>query len=253
MTIKVGTVNIWNGRSLDFGLVPFLLKECFDILFLQEVFNGQDPSYDPSFRVFDILKNELQLPYSTYGPQFKAIYEHVQADRGNAIFSKFPLEYVDNYFFSIPYKEIKNEMQLDDWRESPRNMLHSRVHVNGLALDLLNIHGIWDFHGNDSPYREQMLRVILEKIKDKNRVLLAGDFNMFPTTVCIDTIEKHLINVFKDEFVTTFNLKHKDPAAFGSSVVDMMFISSEIKVVNHYMPDVDISDHMPLIAELEVT
>lgn len=252
MLLKILTVNIWNGEFTDSSLLPFLLQENADILLFQEMYNGNNREYPANFRAFDVIKKALHMPYTLFGPQFKAIYDTVQADRGNAVFSKFPLELVGNYFFGKSYVSIENEMTLGDWRDSPRNLLHTSVALKDTTLDIFCIHGEWDFHGNDSPARTHMGNVILDKIKGKEHVLLAGDFNMFPHTLCIDGIEEMLTNVFKDELKTTFNLKHKDTSAFGNSVVDMMFVSPEIKVVNHYMPDVDVSDHMPLIAELEV-
>lgn len=253
MTIKVITVNIWNGKFLDTTLTPFLRQENADLLFFQEIYHGHDEAYPSNFRSFTVIKKALNMPHAVFGPQFKAIYDGVSADRGNAIFSKFPLEFVGNYFFGTSYITRENEMSLGDWRDSPRNLLHATAFVNGSAVDVFCIHGEWDFHGNDSPARDHMGKVILDKIHDREHVILAGDFNMFPHTACIDSIEEKLTNVFKDELKTTFNVKHKvDPAAFAQSVVDMMFVSPKIKVVTHYVPDVDVSDHMPLVAQLEI-
>lgn len=67
-------------------------------------------------------------------------------------------------------------------------------------------------------------------------------------------LEEKFVNVFKDERITSFNPKHKDFATTGyaNAVVDMVFVSPNIKALSHIQPDVDVSDHMPQIVDLQV-
>ncbi len=44
----------------------------------------------------------------------------------------------------------------------------------------------------------------------------------------------------------------KDEEGFSQAVVDMIFISPNLKVVEHHQPQVDASDHYPLVISLEV-
>ncbi|OGK08907.1 hypothetical protein A2767_06185 [Candidatus Roizmanbacteria bacterium RIFCSPHIGHO2_01_FULL_35_10] len=110
-----------------------------------------------------------------------------------------------------------------------------------------------------------MSRMIVNQIKDKENVILAGDTNVLPNTETINNLEKYLKNVFKDELTTTFNMKIKTPfvkeahyfseehlKGFAKAVVDMIFVSPNLKVVEHYQPKVDVSDHYPLAIVLEV-
>jgi endonuclease/exonuclease/phosphatase family metal-dependent hydrolase len=99
-----------------------------------------------------------------------------------------------------------------------------------------------------------MGELIAEQVKDLENVILAGDFNLFPSTKTVELIEDHLKNVFKNELTTSFNMKQKtNPNTnYATSVVDMIFVSKNIKVIQHYCPQVDISDHLPLVSVIEL-
>jgi len=132
---------------------------------------------------------------------------------------------------------------------------HVTADVGGVELHLLNTQGIWGEDGNDTPRRLNMGDIIIKELQGKKPLVVAGDFNINATTQTIANIEKHVKNIFKNELKTSFNLKRKDIEkfpGFSRSVVDMMFVSDDISVLSSSCPDVDISDHMPLIAELEV-
>jgi endonuclease/exonuclease/phosphatase family metal-dependent hydrolase len=73
-------------------------------------------------------------------------------------------------------------------------------------------------------------------------------------TQSVAKLEERLVNVFKDERVASFNPKQKDfvTTGYAYAVVDMVFVSPNIKVLSHIQPDVDVSDHMPQVVELEI-
>lgn len=47
-------------------------------------------------------------------------------------------------------------------------------------------------------------------------------------------------------------MRRKSNPGYATSVVDMIFTSPDIRVVSKSCPDVDLSDHFPLIATLEI-
>ena len=120
-------------------------------------------------------------------------------------------------------------------------------------LDLFNLHGVWDLDGDKfSLMRQVMSSHILEAVKDKKRVILAGDMNARPTNKAITIIGEHLESVFGNKLTTTFNMKHKDKEGYASSAVDMMFVSPSVQVIEHSCLDVDISDHLPLVMTVAI-
>jgi len=140
----------------------------------------------------------------------------------------------------------------ENFATAPRNLQHVQVDANGTELNIFNIHGIWDLDGdNDSERRLAMSKAVVDAVSGKKHVVLAGDTNVKPETKTIRNIEKHLTSVFKDELMTSFNMRRKNNPGYASAVVDMMFVSQDFKVLEHVCPNIDISDHLPLIATLE--
>jgi len=253
MKIKIINLNIWVGGILMDDILSFLKKEDADVVLMQEVFDSRDPSLKPQYRSISIFEEVLGYKYSKFAPSFIEIIDGQKILQGQAILSKFPLLEVSNVFYDRPFVERINER--DAFSDTPRSLQHVTADVGGVELHLLNTQGIWGEDGNDTPRRLNMGDIIIKELQGKKPLVVAGDFNINATTQTIANIEKHVKNIFKNELKTSFNLKRKDIEkfpGFSRSVVDMMFVSDDISVLSSSCPDVDISDHMPLIAELEV-
>jgi endonuclease/exonuclease/phosphatase family metal-dependent hydrolase len=66
-------------------------------------------------------------------------------------------------------------------------------------------------------------------------------------------IEEHLTSVFGNSLTTTFNMRRKENPGYATAAVDLMYISNDLRVTGKDCPDVDISDHLPLVVTLETT
>lgn len=240
MKIKFITLNIWHGGKFFNSLIRFIEEQGPDITTLQEAYP----------KTIDALMQKFPEYEKYFAPAFFDLNDNV--DRGNAIFSRFPIVRSENIFFDLPYAEVKEELPPGDYTNTPRNLAHSLVKAEKIDLNIFNIHGIWGFDGYDNERRLKMGKTVLNAIKDKENVILAGDFNLRPNNQTVYNIEKSLKNVFKGELKTTFNMGHKIDPGYADSVVDMIFVSPNIKVLDHYCPQVDISDHFPLVAVLEI-
>jgi endonuclease/exonuclease/phosphatase family metal-dependent hydrolase len=75
-------------------------------------------------------------------------------------------------------------------------MLSTEIKVKNKILLVINLHGLWGGDGGDNEVRDAIIEKILEKIKDNQNVIVAGDFNMNPQTKAIRRLEKRLVNVF---------------------------------------------------------
>ena len=84
------------------------------------------------------------------------------------------------------------------------NFVHASVALPEKLLHVFNTHGIWGFDGFDNKRRLAMSQKIIGKIEGKKPLILAGDFNILPTTSTIKNIENHLTSVFKNALPTTF-------------------------------------------------
>jgi endonuclease/exonuclease/phosphatase family metal-dependent hydrolase len=248
MHITFLTLNIWKGGMLFDTIISFVHRENPDIITLQEVYNGSQSYMGKRLRAYTELQKELSMPYAHFAPTFYNVINNEKIDQGNAIFSKFPIISSDTTFFDIPYGPTEH-IPYDHY---PRNIQHACIALPQKNVDVYNVHGIWGEKGEDTERRLAMGDVISQHIKDKEYALLAGDFNMNPNTQTIKKIEKYMQSVFGTTLTTTFNMKHKESPGYATSAVDMMFVTPNINVIKHYMPQVDVSDHMPLVSVLEI-
>lgn len=253
MKIKALTLNIWGGKLLE-RAADFIYKENPDIVFLQEVYDGTG-DLDSKYRSLSIFQEKLRYSYCSFEPSFIDRGPSGDIPQGNAVLSRFPAGNQRTIFFDIPFGKFsleKADSQSGINQFIPMSMLNTNIKINNKDVNTYSVHGIWGFDGEDSERRLAMSKTIVDEVKDKENVILAGDFNLNPHTKTIKNIENYLQNVFKNELASTFNMKHKKLAGYATAAVDMIFVSKSIKIINHYMPDVDVSDHMPLVCELEI-
>jgi len=252
MKIKFINLNLWGVGGIFDKALDFLVKEKFDIICLQEVFDGQAEKLEPGFRALSLLKEKLDLHYHFYSPAFTDNRKEGRIVQGNAIFSKWPIFGSHTAFFDRPYQEDYAEIE-ENYPFVPRNVQQAVIKKDNVTLNIFNTQGIWGKNGYDNERRIKFSQLVVDLVEDKENVILSGDFNVNEGTKSINILEEHLNNIFKDDKrQSSFNLKRKTNPGYATAVVDFIFASPSIKVVSHKMPSVDVSDHLPLIAELEI-
>lgn len=252
MHIKFICLNLWLGGKLFEPVLEFLKREKPDILALQEVYDGKDPKLERRFRSMEVLKEELSFSHEFFSPACVDVREEGKIVNGNAVFSRFPVVDSKTVFFDVPFGERTNFEGPGDFTQTPRNIQYAEIEIGDKKINVFNTQGIWGEDGEDNERRLKMSEVIVREIQDKENVILAGDFNVRPNTKTILNIEKHLNNVFKGELKTTFNMKRKTNPRYATAVVDMILASDNFKIVDHYCPEVDVSDHLPLVCVFEI-
>lgn len=248
MKFKVVCLNLWLGGTLFDNILSFLKKENPDILACQEVLNGKDTNLERQLCSVTVLQKELNFPYTFSTPAYSETREEGMIESGNAIFSRFPILGTKTIFYDIPY--AKNYIKPSDpagFSFIPRNLQQAVLEIGKAKLNFFNTQGIWGADGKDNERRLKMADIIVEEIKDKENVILTGDFNVNEGTRSIAKIGERLKSVFANELTNTFNMKRKDNPGYASAVVDMIFVSKNIKILEHYCPQVDVSDHLPLV------
>lgn len=252
--MKILNLNLYEGGLFFDQVLNFIKTENPDIFCLQEVYNGQDSELPIHFRSIEVLTQAFPSYYFYFSPELLSVTPLGKIDVGNAIFSRFPFIKTETHFFSIPYGEHQQKPANHDWSKNPKNMQLCEIEIEGKTLTVVNLHGVWGLDGGDNPARLAMSRVIINQVKDKKRTVLMGDFNVQPKTTTIQNIEEHLVNVFKNELTTSFNLKYKNLEkypGYATAVVDMFFVSPDLKIVSKSCPIVDVSDHLPLVCVLD--
>ena len=256
MRFKFITLNLWLGGMLFDSILNFLKKENPDILLCQEVYNGDNKKLEKRYRSFKIIKEKIKFKDAVFAPAFGENLGKVgKVPSGNAIFSKYPILKTKTVFYDIPYSDnyAKRGEVKDFAPYIPRNLISAVLKAGKIKLNIFNTQGIWGFRdGKDNKRRLEMGKKIIREIKSKENVILAGDFNLSPDTKTIALVEKHLRNVFKNELITSFNMKRKTDRGYAKAVVDMVFADHKIKTIDHYCPQIDVSDHLPLVCMFEV-
>lgn len=118
---------------------------------------------------------------------------------------------------------------------------------------------ILNFHGTafpssklDSKLRLEHSQKIISLLKRTPCTkILVGDFNLLPQTQSIKIIEEDMKNLIK-EFNIEKTRSSLSPFAGKSNFqrfADYTFVSKNVKVEKFEVPDVEISDHLPMILE----
>lgn len=255
MNLKLLTLNLYDGGMLFNAVLDFLKRENPDIFLLQEVNNGHDAQLPKHLRSIEVLIDAFPQYKSFFAPEILLRYPEGKIDIGNAIFSKYPIENEKTIFLNVPYGEYDPVPIGNDFSQHPKNMQICDIKVGDEVCTVGNLHGLWELSGTDTPERLNMSTLILQELANKENVILAGDFNVKPDTQTIKNIEHHFVNIFKNQLKSTFNLKRKNLEKFpgyASAAVDMVFTSPSIRVLSQSCPDVDVSDHRPLVIEFAI-
>jgi endonuclease/exonuclease/phosphatase family metal-dependent hydrolase len=251
MKVKFLSLNLWHGTLID-GCVEFLKNQDADIVILQEVHDGNEENLPNQYRSLGIIKEKLDYPYIDFVP---ALLFHDPAGNsleGNAILSKFKIADQSHLFFREKFDENYHD-EPEQFSICPRVLEHAKLETPAGEVNVYNFQGVWDLDGdNYTDRRREMSEKIIAEIKDKPNVLLGGDTNAKPTNQAIKNIEQYLTSVFGTALKSTFNMRHKDNPGYATAAVDMLFVSPNIKILNKECPDVDISDHFPVVASLEI-
>ena len=249
MRLKIITINVEAGSLLD-SFLAFVQAEQPDILLLQEVFVGPEAA-NRQFHILECLREMLPHYQVDHAPTYDTYRGGLYIEAGNAILSTFPIISREVFFYGIPYMHHYVE-PTGDYSLVPRNLQYVQLDTSTTPVHVFNTHGIWSSDIHDKPERLQMSQIIVEQVRGRSPVILGGDFNTVAHTRTIDLIERHLVNVFKDKVYSTLNMRRKRNAIYANLAIDMLFVSQDVVVTRTECPQVDISDHLPLIAEVTI-
>jgi len=251
MEIKFICLNLWQGGNLFDAILQFLEQEDADIIALQEVYDSKDLTLADKYRSIEVIRQHLGSAYHfDFAPAFLDNRKEGKIVQGNAVFSKFPIKSSNVTFFNEPYREDYTEVPAN-FPSCPRNLEHVVLQADARDIHIFNLQGVWDLDGdNYSERRQKMSEKIIDAVKGKTNVIFAGDTNSKPTNKAMRDIEQYLVSVFGDTLKSSFNMRRKTNPGYATAAVDLMYVSPDVQVLSHECRDIDISDHLPLIAKL---
>lgn len=252
--IKIIQINIYKGRYLD-SLVDFLKDEDPDFITMQEVTaGGFNLCEDKYANVFDILRDKLGM-YGEYHGDLKLKGDR-SASFGNAIFAKSRI--VDKHVLVLKkFRPITN-LELDgksgEIRELiDRHLLDTVVNFHGSDIHIISWHGAWTAPPSDTQETLRQAKLVYKYLAGINGpFILGGDLNAVIGSKTIDMLGKVANNLMLGTNVKmTTNVKVHKIAPRGF-LVDYVFVSKEFKVKSVTIPQITVSDHLPVVAELEI-
>lgn len=249
-------------------LYQFLLEQQPDIICLQEVAQSLNPGVNPAYLSKGYIDKATQkLKYSFFGPTWmikdfhqKNFHQKENFDfefggflkSGNYLRSRFKILKKSNVF--IGNKNIK----VTDWSTWPRNQSKAVQLVDlklpdSQKLRVLNYHGIWTKEKIGNKETLDACKKINQLATEADYpVIITGDFNLFPDTRSMKVFQGNFISLVDKHRIQTTRPKSNELNHLERNVVDYIFVSPGIKVNLFKVLDTDVSDHLPLILDLNL-
>lgn len=267
--MKIISLNCYLGNVFE-PLMAFLTEEAptTDVFCLQEM--QSNPKEDITAAQKRGRANVLQeiikrLPdfHCEFAPmqddyEIDAVYPK-QMQLGIATFYKKTLPVSEKGSFFI-YNQF-NSLQSNNYETLGHVALF--IHVDGARpLTIVNVHGnCKPGSKRDTPKRlEQSQKVIDFLAPRTGEKIIAGDFNLHPDTESVRLFEKsgyrNLISEYNIQETRGTNFRKLFPE-FGETpegfqhFADYTFVTPGLKVTRFEVPDVPVSDHLPMILEIE--
>jgi len=268
--MKIISLNTYGGHVFE-PLMKFIKKEGVDtdVFCFQEMFSSKDPKVKKTQNHWRVnLLQEIQKVL----PEFEAHFVPTQDDYetepdypgqsqlGNAIFYRKNLELIEKGDFFICHSF--NNYKLGDWLSLGHNLVFIKLKINNQPVIICSVHGnSQPANKLDSPIRlEQSEHILKFLASQKGEKIVVGDFNLFPQTKSIKMFdEAGFQNLISDYNIKTTRgsmmrqlFPEYEQGKYGfQEFADYVFVSPSIKINNFEVPDVPISDHLPLIVEIK--
>lgn len=244
-------VNIYKGKYLD-ALVDFLKREDPDIVAMQEVTYG-DVSYyhDKTINLFEYIKGETGL-----GGYFASDQKFADSPKslfGNVVLTKLPI--TDSKVLTLMDFRPVTLAEFEDSSIFPylgRLAIDVVINVNGRTVHALSWHGAWTAPPVDTQETLRQAGMVRGYLKSLAAPFIIGvDMNNIPGSKTVEIIENVANNLMIGSHVrqTTHPKIHKIvPKGY---LVDYIFTSDDFKLISLEVPEILVSDHLPVVAEVE--
>ncbi|MFA6407218.1 MAG: endonuclease/exonuclease/phosphatase family protein [Candidatus Paceibacterota bacterium] len=254
--MKLVCLNAWEGKRLD-ALTQFIknTREETDFFCFQEIFHANYIEKENPHFCLSLLDNLLALLpgfYSSFAPMLSASDFSkgfaTGVSVGNTIFSKEEFEIVDEgnfYTFGSSYEFVEKDPH------KVSILQYTKIRIADKILTLANVHGIARWPKVDTPERFEQLKNIQEFLaKSGTPMILCGDFNLFPNTESIKALGKNMRNLTKEFSISTTRssiARQQFSAQIDKDTIsDYVFVSPDIQVRSFTVPEMEVSDHLPL-------
>lgn len=260
--MKLISLNTWGGKIYQ-PLMNFIKQHSrdTDIFCFQEIYNttSEIKQYKDLLRtnLLDELKNILKDFQVFYFPTLFGFDD--EADKVN-----FNLSYGSAIFIK---KSIKTDYHKDYFIYRDKSLSYLKKNFSNLATPLqyvqfnLNdkVFSVFSFHGAPYPaakkdtYKRLVQSKKVKEIIDKAKgaKILVGDFNLSLYTKSVGLFEDNMINLIKKFNIEKTRSKLSPFYGKGNfqKFADYTFTTPDVLVKSFLVPNIKISDHLPMILE----
>lgn len=257
--MRIISLNTWGGRAGKEILLDFFKKytDTTDVFCLQEIWSAPYEHLEGHLAGGIEIDNEQIMVYG-----LQAIIEilpnHVPFFRPHHGDHYGLLMLVHKSLVIIEEGEIfvykqKGYMVEGDVGNHARNIQYVTVKKEDALVTVINFHGLWTDSGagkKDTPDRlEQSAKILEFTQKLQNPFILCGDFNLLPDTKSVQMFEDAGLRNLIKEFgiISTRTSFYTKPQKFA----DYVFISKDLNLKDFKVLPDEVSDHAPLLIEVE--
>ena len=261
--MKLISLNTLGGYFFP-ALMEFIGREAAstDVFLFQEVCDAAaDVPNVQGFR--SNFFTELQLALPDFDGSFRAIQEHAHPNDMNCPFDvAFGKATFVRKGFSITHiEDVVLTSAPELWLSGTAFI--TRIRLGDTQLTLCNVHACPEpVNKRDCPERIAASHEIIEKMAhESGEKIIAGDFNLFPDTESIGLFAKNgYRNLIVDHKIKTTRgtLMKKMHPEYGLSAdgwhefADYTFVSNGVRIISFEVPDLPLSDHLPMILEFDI-
>lgn len=234
--MKILSLNTWHGRQA-FELRDFLAAQLdtTDVFCFQEAI-GSD--------IEGIMAKLFASPR----------FDSATTDK----FVEDRLHYSLYTFVKQPLAIVRSESILDSSDAETGQALATELDIDGQRLALINIHGIpYPGHKLDTDGRLRQTEQIIAWLQRSasTPAVVCGDFNLLPSTKSVqdfaaagyrDLIADYAIPTTRNKLAWA---KHPDNKQLFA---DYAFTSPDLEVREFTVPDIEVSDHLPMIIDVAI-
>lgn len=234
--MKIISWNIWGGKHLD-EVLSYLQEKDADIITLQEV-KVQDRKNSAT-----IIGEKLGY-YVTYCKSFTTDRHTPPYELGNAILTKEkPLTTTCHILSDM--SEYKQSAQTE-----PRTAVEVTLPFAVKPLTILTTHLGYSEKFVESDLRNSQLEKLLSIMKNKNHLVLTGDFNSLPASSVVRKVSEVVRNVDKE--LTQMSMTDYKDENQTRYRIDYIFVSDSLRDKNFSIGESKASDHTPLSIEIDL-
>jgi endonuclease/exonuclease/phosphatase family metal-dependent hydrolase len=260
MRLKVLTWNILYKDSvfkMD-KIVEELKRFDADIICLQEVSeikNSNNKNIDYLIKQF----NDGMFAYANstcdkkYDPEGKPLYKRIQ---GNAILTKYKIiDSKEN--FIITKEELNNRKKSNE----NRVYLECKIQVADKLINVATTHTSFFLEPEPSHLINLEWNRLLTLLKQKDeKYIFTGDLNVNENSLLVKNMQSFLKHAGPDYIHNTWPTKALKSDAYSPELlnsnianrIDFIFTSNDIKTINSKLIETHLSDHLPILVEIEI-